>query len=655
MNINNIPEYLRKNGYFCLWRYEDRDGRRTKVPYNPHDPRYGAKSNDRSTFSDLQTAAGRMDGFNGLGVGVFDGLAGIDIDHCIIDDKLSDMAAEIVKAMDSYTEVSPSGEGIRIFFKASGYEFDKSKYYLKNSAIGLEVYLSGMTNRYLTITGNAVHKVPVMQREDRLPAILDKYMKRPAKDPVTPVNAAPLDLTDRELIDRAKAAKNGAQFSSLWDGSTVGYPSHSEADQALCNILAFWTGKDPHRMDALFRQSGLMREKWDRKQSGTTYGKITISNAVSACKEVYTPPKDRVEDAQRADNGQGKEPPTNEAKTPENAVKTPVELFDDFMAKIQTESYRPMKTGMPAFDQLLGGGILRQSLVILSAAPGAGKTTLASQIFEVMAKNGTDCVFLNLEMSREQLLARSLARILYRKGHKMSAAKVLQGYGWSEEQKKFVMEAAAEYRSNIATHMHYNPAGSMTSLTGIQSTLEKAGEAAKASGKAGPVVVLDYLHLVTSENREEQAELIKKTVAMLKNYAVRYDTFVFLIAANNRQSNVSGVVSQDSGRDSSAIEYSADYQLGLNFKGLAEREKNSKGEVFRANNPDDMDELMQGDAQGRRSMVVQVLKNRMNAPGGKLYLLFDPVGSVFYPVEEKKKNFGFTRVTNQNSDDIPFL
>ena len=130
---------------------------------------------------------------------------------------------------------------------------------------------------------------------------------------------------------------------------------------------------------------------------------------------------------------------------------------------------------------------------------------------------------------------------------------------------------------------------------------------------------------------------------------------MFLIAANNRQSNVSGVVSQDSGRDSSAIEYSADYQIGLNFKGLAEREKNSKGEVFKANNPDDMDELMKGDAQGRRSMVVQVLKNRMNAPGGKLYMLFDPAGSVFYPVEEKKKNFGFTRVTDQNSDDIPFL
>ena len=82
-----------------------------------------------------------------------------------------------------------------------------------------------------------------------------------------------------------RKGRNGAAFSALWNGDISAYPSHSEADVALCNILAWWTNCDPARMDRLFRQSGLMREKWDRKQSGTTYGAITIKNAASSTRD----------------------------------------------------------------------------------------------------------------------------------------------------------------------------------------------------------------------------------------------------------------------------------------------------------------------------------------------------------------------------------
>src|SRR5699024_6603105 len=57
----------------------------------------------------------------------------------------------------------------------------------------------------------------------------------------------------------------------------------------LCSHLAFWTGRDAAKMDTMFRQSGLMRDKWDRQQSGTTYGAITIQKAIEHCREIYTP------------------------------------------------------------------------------------------------------------------------------------------------------------------------------------------------------------------------------------------------------------------------------------------------------------------------------------------------------------------------------
>lgn len=642
---HELPQYLKQHGLFCLWKYEDRDGRRTKVPYNPNAPQYGARSNDRSTFSDLSTAelaAIHNPDFDGLGIGIFDAVAGIDIDHCIDGEELSEMARDIMQIMDTYTEISPSGTGLRILFLAPGFSYDAQKYYIKRSDTGLEIYLPGMTNRYLTVTGNVIKAVDLADRTDRLQAVLDKYMKRPQQSaPQMP--ATPADISDLELIEKAKAARNGAQFSALWEGDIMAYPSQSEADQALCNLLAFWTGKDAARMDYLFRQSGLMRDKWDRRQSGTTYGAITIQKAIASCREAYTPPQGRTESPQSAfpaaDHTERPETQETQQEAPQKP-KTATELFDDFMQAIQTEAYKPIQTGMPDFDKLLGGGILPQSLVILTAAPGTGKTTLAQQIFETMAANGREVLFLNLEMSREQLLARSLSRIIHRNGYSMSAADVLKGYGWTEAQKAVVIDAAGTYRKRIAPCMNYNPAGCTANIQSIADTLDRAGRAAQEAGRPAPVCVLDYLHLVTTDTRDDPGEIVKKTVAVLKTYAVKYNTFVLAISANNRATNTSGVISLDSGRDTSAIEYTADYQLSLNYKALHERRDitftNKDGivttEKASAANPDHMEALQKGNEKGHREMLVQVLKNRLNQAGAKLYLNFDAANSVFYPV-----------------------
>lgn len=334
----------------------------------------------------------------------------------------------------------------------------------------------------------------------------------------------------------------------------------------------------------------------------------------------------------------------------------PQSEFESFMQAIQTEKYKPVRTGIAEFDDLLGGGILRQSLVMLTAAPGTGKTSIVQQIFETMAANGTDVVFLNLEMSREQLLARSMSRMIHRQGHNMTAAEVLKGYMWTDYQREYVTRAAQEYQNTIYAHMTYNPAGCTTDIESIRDTLNTAGQKAREAGQPGPVCVLDYLHLITTSNRDEQAELIKKSVAMLKQYAIDYNTFVLAIGANNRAANTSGIVGLDSGRDTSAIEYTADYQLSLNYRALAEKQKKMNGETYKASNPDDMEELAK---QQPREMVIQVLKNRMNAIGGKIYLNFDAANSTFeYAGKPQKKVVqmpipaGFTKT---DDPDNPYL
>ena len=311
---DNLPAKLRETGLFCCWRYEQREGadKPTKVPYNP---RTGGKaqSTNPDTFAPLAVALAALEtgGYAGIGVGVFGSLGAIDIDHCIdAAGQLSELARDVVATIHGYTEYSPSGHGLRILFAVPAeFQYDKARYYINNQRAGLEVYIAGHTNKYVTVTGNAINPgYPLEERGEQLRAVLEKYMVRPQAQKPEPrpldwndriTGAAPPDLDDAALIERARQSRKGAQFAALWAGDTFGYKSASEADIALCNALAFWTGRDPARMDRFFRQSGLMREKWDRRQSGSTYGAIIIQNAINTAREVYDPAAYRQQSAAR--------------------------------------------------------------------------------------------------------------------------------------------------------------------------------------------------------------------------------------------------------------------------------------------------------------------------------------------------------------------
>lgn len=295
-----------------------------------------------------------------------------------------------------------------------------------------------------------------------------------------------------------------------------------------------------------------------------------------------------------------------------------------FLEEAQSEAYKPFKTGEKWFDDLLGGGVIRQTLFLLLAAPGTGKTTLCQQIAEGMAAVGKKVIYLNLEMSRQQMIAKSLSRRLYLKnkskpGKGLSAVDILQGYRWTPEQRKAILEEAAEYEREILGNLQYNPDGVGTDVNAISQYLDHVGAAAARKGENGPVIFLDYLHLVTGQGLDVQ-ELMKRTVTALKTYAARYNTFCCAISASNRTSNSSGKITLESGRDSSSLEYTADYQAGLNYLEL-EREgaKNVSLETLQAQRP--------------REMSLKVLKARFGMAGQRVILNYDSKSNVFWEKE----------------------
>lgn len=295
----------------------------------------------------------------------------------------------------------------------------------------------------------------------------------------------------------------------------------------------------------------------------------------------------------------------------ERQQRTGAGMVDAFLQAIQTRKYEPMPTGITDIDRALDGGFMRQWLVLLGAAPGAGKTALAQWIFEGMAKRGTSCVYLNLEMSREQILARSFARLAASRGHKIRTNVILQGYRWTDEQRAAITDAAGEYRDTIAPRMIYNPDGVTANLDSILSYIEAEAQRAEKAEMPAPCVVLDYLQIISGEPREDAASVIKRAVSGLKEYAVKHNTLVFVIIAHNRASNSTGAVSMESGRDTSALEYSADLQLALTFTRCLKRDGQ------KSKNPDELTE------EERKEITLRIVKGRFGGMGREVDLHFN--------------------------------
>lgn len=301
--FGNIPQELKQLPQWVLWKREKRNGKPTKVPYQINGRR-ASHSNPGtwSRYQDIETAYKRG-GFDGIGF-VFSGndfYTGIDLDKCRDPEsgKIAQWALDIIHQAKSYAEVSPSRTGLKLFIRGDIPDSKgrkKPKYPNPETGPGaVEIYSK---DRYFTVTGWKIPGAPGRIAENQ--ASIDKIYKLVFNTPEgSGHKSATIDdrqghndvasLDDRELIHKAGTAANGQKFTALWGGNwaDAGYGSQSEADLALCSILAFYSGPDPARIDALYRQSGLMRDKWERDE----YRIETINKAIQSIKEFYRPGK----------------------------------------------------------------------------------------------------------------------------------------------------------------------------------------------------------------------------------------------------------------------------------------------------------------------------------------------------------------------------
>ena len=290
---SSFPLELREQNQWVCYRLVGHNGQTkpTKIPCQPHAPAHPASVNKPhtwGTFEQARTAWTSQPNLHGIGF-VFtpdDPFCGIDLDRCRDPHtgNLKPWAKEIVSDLNSYTEVSPSGTGIHIIVEG---KLPKGRNRIDN----IEIY---DCNRYFCMTGQALPGTPttIKPRQAKLDMVVQKIFAQLDSPPLHPMHALSSShtLSDDEVIAKACAASNGQAFRNLWEGRWTAYPSQSEADQALCNYLAFWTNGHPTQMDRLFRQSACYRKKWDAQRGESTYGQRTITQAIATTPDRYSKP-----------------------------------------------------------------------------------------------------------------------------------------------------------------------------------------------------------------------------------------------------------------------------------------------------------------------------------------------------------------------------
>ena len=260
-SYNAVPCSLKDIPQWVAWKFEIRDGKETKVPYDAKSDSDGvhAKVNEPSTWASFERAAEVADvlsGHNYDGVGfVLHGtqFVGFDFDGVLQDGKAEGFVLDILeKCGNPYCEITPSGNGLRTFVEyplalpAGKRKFSRNT----NGKYGAEIYSGSEGGRYLTITGN-------------------KFSG----------NGIP-KIADIQLVYFMVSQITNEKMKALWMGDLSAYAGdQSCADMALLGILARLFGNDVQKIERAFGASKLgQRDKWTQRKD---YRDRTIAKAIS--------------------------------------------------------------------------------------------------------------------------------------------------------------------------------------------------------------------------------------------------------------------------------------------------------------------------------------------------------------------------------------
>ena len=299
IKYKNIPDELKREKRWCLYKIIVRDGKNTKMPIMPNGK--PAKSNDRKTWHSFDDCMDALCKNQGTGLGFFlgDGYIGIDIDKVSdeimeysMDFNAASMTADFLRGIYTYAEISPSKTGLHFIGKGK-VPGERKRY--KN----LEIY---DRDRFFTITGNILKdkdRSKIVNINQELLPLYKTYMPRIdyGESKVGRINLSPSSLADKNrfsqddilniLFNRRYFNYSGEELRQIYNGNYQNYfNSRSEADFFMLGRLLYYTA-DVEKSISLMENSGLKRNKWYKRRGSTDYIHYIADRAMNGISKFY--------------------------------------------------------------------------------------------------------------------------------------------------------------------------------------------------------------------------------------------------------------------------------------------------------------------------------------------------------------------------------
>lgn len=273
-----------------------------------------------------------------------------------------------------------------------------------------------------------------------------------------------------------------------------------------------------------------------------------------------------------------------------------------------------IKTGFNELDRILEGGMYGGQLYFIGGMTSIGKTAFMLQIADNVAAAGHDVLYISLEMSHDELIARTLSRLTCERFGRQGAVTATQAYFWRGKDGADITLKLSEvydrYVKEISPHHYVYEGSSNTDIEVIKELAKMHTYASQASpnGMTTPVIFVDYLQIISPTPYQDKngewripnltdKQKIDKIAQDLKVLARDLDTPVITVSAFNRSSYNKGA-DYSSFKESGTIEYGCDVLIGLQYAGIDDEPKNADKEIEKLNDGE------------FASLEAKILKNR---------------------------------------------
>lgn len=493
---DKVPAELITAPQWVLWKSVTRDGKPTKLPFQPNGK--PAASNDSATWSPFDVARDAFEakrGYAGLGF-VFsehDAFCGIDLDGCR-DPETGDIAGwarSIIGKFKSYAEVSPSLTGIKIWTRAK-FPFERGRKVelstaprVCDKAPAIEVYDK---LRYFAVTGQRLKGFDdVRECQSEMDWLIVEYLPE-----TEPTAAGPAFYGDDAVIERAR------KYLAKLDPAVSGSGGHNATFHAAC-VLVIEFGIPPEQaMPLLEEYNQRCAPPWSQRE--------LQHKLASAAKQPG--PRNRLRNTREqewsATPVRTYRDPVGSKDVESTEAPPKVSTLDDatrgYLAGLDPEKSTLIRLGLPEMDYALAGGVEPGEMLLLCARPSHGKTAIALQVAHHLTSEGMPVAIISEEMPAKALGKRVLQFV----------SNVPEEH-WAHSKPQIQQQLDEHFKQRAKYIVIENCRTAARALAALSEAKEKYGI---------KFAIVDYAQMLASPGKS-QYEKVTATSLALKQFATR--------------------------------------------------------------------------------------------------------------------------------------